>query len=166
MARLDNPYVPSVDEPLSGAPVFMGEFRQRLEISPCFRKPSKIVRDRTDRATGRGSERAPGLGARHEPPGQKPVQDVARRGRPGALESASGLGLDRAVGLLPGRCRRCRFLKLCNGNMRVRAEAATGDVWGEDPACYLTDQEIAPVAGEVGGQQSAWEAEIGAASGP
>lgn len=41
-----------------------------------------------------------------------------------------------------GRCKTCRFLNLCGGNFRARAEAATGDVWGEDPACYLTDEEI------------------------
>ncbi len=43
--------------------------------------------------------------------------------------------------LLKGRCRRCRFLDACGGNFRVRAEAA-GDLWGDDPACYLTDEEI------------------------
>ncbi|MDD5009234.1 MAG: 12,18-didecarboxysiroheme deacetylase [Syntrophorhabdaceae bacterium] len=42
-----------------------------------------------------------------------------------------------------GRCARCRWLSICGGNFRVRAEAATGDVWAEDPQCYLTDQEIA-----------------------
>lgn len=42
-----------------------------------------------------------------------------------------------------GRCRTCRFLGLCGGNFRARGEAATGEVWGEDPACYLTDEEIA-----------------------
>jgi Fe-coproporphyrin III synthase len=42
-----------------------------------------------------------------------------------------------------GRCATCQFLDICGGNFRVRAEAATGDVWGEDPACYLTDEEIA-----------------------
>jgi len=42
-----------------------------------------------------------------------------------------------------GRCRYCRWLDICGGNFRVRAEAATGDIWGEDPQCYLTDQEIA-----------------------
>lgn len=41
-----------------------------------------------------------------------------------------------------GRCRGCRFLPVCGGNFRARGEAATGDVWGEDPACYLTDEEI------------------------
>jgi radical SAM protein with 4Fe4S-binding SPASM domain len=42
-----------------------------------------------------------------------------------------------------GRCRNCRWLDICGGNFRVRAEAATGDIWAEDPACYLTEQEIA-----------------------
>ena len=41
-----------------------------------------------------------------------------------------------------GRCARCRFLPMCGGNFRVRAEAATGDLWACDPACYLTDEEI------------------------
>ena len=42
-----------------------------------------------------------------------------------------------------GRCAVCRWLDICGGNFRVRAEAATGDLWGPDPACYLTDEEIA-----------------------
>ena len=40
-----------------------------------------------------------------------------------------------------GRCAACRFLDCCGGNFRVRAEAATGDLWAGDPACYLTDDE-------------------------
>jgi radical SAM protein with 4Fe4S-binding SPASM domain len=44
---------------------------------------------------------------------------------------------------LTGRCSRCRFIELCNGGLRVRAEAATGDPRAPDPACYLTDSEIA-----------------------
>jgi radical SAM protein with 4Fe4S-binding SPASM domain len=46
--------------------------------------------------------------------------------------------------LLTGRCAWCRFLNLCGGNFRVRALAATGDMWAPDPACYLTDEQIAP----------------------
>jgi 12,18-didecarboxysiroheme deacetylase len=42
-----------------------------------------------------------------------------------------------------GRCANCRWLDICGGNFRVRAEALTGDVWAPDPACYLTDEEIA-----------------------
>ena len=41
-----------------------------------------------------------------------------------------------------GRCATCRWLDICAGNFRVRAEAVYGDVWAPDPACYLTDEEI------------------------
>lgn len=41
-----------------------------------------------------------------------------------------------------GRCAVCRWLDICGGNFRVRAEAVTGDLWAPDPACYLTDEEI------------------------
>ncbi|MDL2207915.1 12,18-didecarboxysiroheme deacetylase [Desulfovibrio sp. OttesenSCG-928-M16] len=41
-----------------------------------------------------------------------------------------------------GRCAACRFLNICGGNFRARAEAWHGDIWAEDPACYLTDEEI------------------------
>ena len=43
---------------------------------------------------------------------------------------------------IKGRCAQCKWLNICNGNFRVRAEAATGDLWACDPACYLTDEEI------------------------
>jgi len=42
-----------------------------------------------------------------------------------------------------GRCATCRWLDICGGNFRVRAEAVSGDVWAPDPACYLTEEEIA-----------------------
>ncbi len=41
-----------------------------------------------------------------------------------------------------GRCAGCRWLDICGGNFRVRAEAVTDDVWAPDPACYLSDEEI------------------------
>ena len=41
-----------------------------------------------------------------------------------------------------GRCASCRFLNICGGNFRSRAEAYYGDEWAQDPACYLTDDEI------------------------
>jgi MoaA/NifB/PqqE/SkfB family radical SAM enzyme len=41
-----------------------------------------------------------------------------------------------------GRCGRCRWIALCRGNMRARAEALTGDPKGEDPGCVLEDAEI------------------------
>ncbi len=48
---------------------------------------------------------------------------------------------------MKGRCSSCRWLDICAGNFRVRAEALTGDVWAPDPACYLSDEEIADAAG-------------------
>jgi radical SAM protein with 4Fe4S-binding SPASM domain len=50
-------------------------------------------------------------------------------------------GLKDRRGLLKGRCQRCGYIDICNGNLRERAEAVYGDVWAEDPACYLTDEE-------------------------
>jgi radical SAM protein with 4Fe4S-binding SPASM domain len=44
--------------------------------------------------------------------------------------------------LLTGRCGRCRWQEVCNGNFRARAEAVYADPWAQDPACYLTDEEI------------------------
>jgi len=41
-----------------------------------------------------------------------------------------------------GRCAKCKWLDICAGNFRVRAEAITDDIWAADPACYLTDEEI------------------------
>jgi Fe-coproporphyrin III synthase len=51
-------------------------------------------------------------------------------------------GLKGRKGLLKGKCAVCRYLDVCNGNLRARAEAVFDDMWAEDPACYLTDEEI------------------------
>ena len=40
-----------------------------------------------------------------------------------------------------GRCVGCMWLNVCGGNFRARAESE-GELWGPDPACYLTDEEI------------------------
>ncbi len=40
------------------------------------------------------------------------------------------------------RCGRCHHNAVCGG-CRIRAEVVHGDTWGDDPACFLTDQEIA-----------------------
>jgi radical SAM protein with 4Fe4S-binding SPASM domain len=52
------------------------------------------------------------------------------------------LGLRDRKRHLKGRCGQCRFLDLCGGGFRVRAEQVYGDPWAPDPACYLTDEEI------------------------
>jgi len=43
---------------------------------------------------------------------------------------------------IAGRCGSCRFMPICNGNLRARAESYFGDFLAPDPACYLTDAEI------------------------
>lgn len=43
---------------------------------------------------------------------------------------------------LKGRCRFCRYLDICNGNLRVRAERYFDNFLAPDPACYLSDEEI------------------------
>lgn len=54
---------------------------------------------------------------------------------------------DRAAHI-QGRCASCRFLPMCGGGLRARAEAAGGSTeltareWDSDPACLLTDSEI------------------------
>ena len=40
---------------------------------------------------------------------------------------------------LKGRCGVCRFLDICNGNLRARAYANTGDWLAPDPGCYLPE---------------------------
>ncbi len=51
-------------------------------------------------------------------------------------------GLRNRKTLLKGKCSTCKWLNVCNGNFRARAEAVYNDFWAEDPACYLTDEEI------------------------
>lgn len=51
-------------------------------------------------------------------------------------------GLKDKRSMVKGRCGACKFLGICGGNYRVRAEAVYGDIWAPDPACYLTDDEI------------------------
>lgn len=57
--------------------------------------------------------------------------------------------------LLKGRCRVCRFVDICNGNLRVRAERYFGDFLAPDPACYLTDAEIGIEPGSEAAREAA-----------
>ncbi|WP_299938656.1 heme d1 biosynthesis radical SAM protein NirJ [uncultured Pelagimonas sp.] len=43
---------------------------------------------------------------------------------------------------LKGRCGECTFKDVCGGNTRIRALQVTGDPWAEDPACYMSNQEV------------------------
>jgi len=42
---------------------------------------------------------------------------------------------------IKGICADCEQIDICNGGSRARAYAITGDLWSEDPSCYLTQQE-------------------------
>lgn len=56
-------------------------------------------------------------------------------------------GLKRRPRKVKGRCGACAHFGICGGNTRVRALQLTGDPWAEDPACYLSDEEIGVAAG-------------------
>ncbi len=51
--------------------------------------------------------------------------------------------LKKKKNYVKGRCAECHWLDICAGNFRVRAEAVGNDLWAADPACYLSDEEIA-----------------------
>jgi radical SAM protein with 4Fe4S-binding SPASM domain len=51
-------------------------------------------------------------------------------------------GLKASPRSIKGRCGACQYFDVCGGNTRVRAHQLTNDPWAEDPACYLTDEEI------------------------
>jgi radical SAM protein with 4Fe4S-binding SPASM domain len=51
-------------------------------------------------------------------------------------------GLKQRPRKISGRCGACAFFDICGGNTRVRALQLSGDAFAEDPACYLTDEEI------------------------
>ncbi|MDR2300788.1 MAG: SPASM domain-containing protein, partial [Deltaproteobacteria bacterium] len=55
---------------------------------------------------------------------------------------------------LKGRCQVCRFLYVCGGGLRARADHFTGDPWAPDPACYLTDEEIGLASDEANGKMA------------
>ncbi|MCG2712274.1 MAG: radical SAM protein [Candidatus Omnitrophica bacterium] len=42
---------------------------------------------------------------------------------------------------IKGKCGRCRYKSYCGG-CRIRALVVHNDLWGEDPCCYLTENEI------------------------
>jgi len=67
---------------------------------------------------------------------------------------------------LKGRCRFCRYLDICNGNLRVRAESYFDDFLAPDPACYLTDEEIGIAPDSAAAEESArWPAPVQSALG-
>jgi radical SAM protein with 4Fe4S-binding SPASM domain len=69
---------------------------------------------------------------------QKPFSKIWTDGQAPLLEQ-----LRDRLPLLKGRCQGCAFKAECGGSFRARAVGAFGDPWAEDPACYLSDAEIA-----------------------
>ena len=41
-----------------------------------------------------------------------------------------------------GRCLKCRWFDLCRGNFRFLGTEAGAEHWLNEPACYLTDEEV------------------------
>lgn len=56
-------------------------------------------------------------------------------------------GLKAKPRRVTGRCGACIHFDICGGNTRVRAQQISGDPWAEDPACYLSDEEIGVAPG-------------------
>ena len=48
---------------------------------------------------------------------------------------------DKAAHLTGPRCGGCAYNEICGG-CRIRAEVVHGDTWADDPACFLSDEEI------------------------
>ncbi|MCB4753386.1 MAG: radical SAM protein [Sulfurovum sp.] len=42
---------------------------------------------------------------------------------------------------LSGKCMDCHYLDICNGGSRSRAYAIYGDMWAQDPSCYLSEEK-------------------------
>ncbi|MBX7206725.1 MAG: radical SAM protein [Verrucomicrobiaceae bacterium] len=75
---------------------------------------------------------------------ERPFSEIWRGKKDDALDALRNRKLH-----LKGRCHDCRFLDICGGGFRVRALNSTGDMWAPDPACYLSDAEIAPVLAQA-----------------
>ena len=63
--------------------------------------------------------------------------DIWRKPRSEIMHS-----LRNRLPLLKGKCGSCAYQKACGGSLRVRAEMIHGDPWAEDPACYLSFEEV------------------------
>ena len=58
------------------------------------------------------------------------------------IRSVGLLSADERKARMHGRCADCQWFKLCGGGFRTRAAFANGDLWGSDPGCYLSEEEI------------------------
>ncbi|NAZ38818.1 MAG: radical SAM protein [Acidilobus sp.] len=74
------------------------------------------------------------------------IGDLRRQGLREVL-SPQNEALARFVRLYEGlrgpRCGKCPFKVVCGGGSRGRAEALTGDFWGDDPLCFIDPWQVA-----------------------
>jgi radical SAM protein with 4Fe4S-binding SPASM domain len=61
------------------------------------------------------------------------------------FNSSLFMELKNRVTHLKGRCSQCIYLNICRGSHRERALSIHNDLWADDPACYLYNQEVKPV---------------------
>ncbi|MGC9071932.1 MAG: radical SAM protein [Acidilobus sp.] len=113
-----------------------GEFRQYLSLisaqGDCGRKTISIYPDGTVRPC--------------QFVDQYVVGDLRRQSLREVLSSDND-ALMKFVHLYEGlrgpRCGSCPFKLVCGGGSRGRAEALTGDFWGDDPLCFIDPFEVA-----------------------
>lgn len=135
----------TVDNHADGPALYL---RMKAEGNPRAEDVMKLLRMNGGNSTGNGISCLSWDGTvypdqfwRDKPVGnvlEKPFSQIWGHPEPGSLLAM----LRHKQDYVKGRCRNCRFLDVCGGNFRARAEAVTGDIWGEDPTCYLTDAEI------------------------
>ncbi|MDI6894457.1 MAG: radical SAM protein [Bacillota bacterium] len=139
----------TVDNHADGPYLYLWALRHRPQVAP---RVLELLRRSGGNRSGIAIAAIDHLGdvypdqfSRHQPVGnvrQRPFSEIWGQSDHPVLR-----GLRQRKALLQGRCRRCVWLDVCNGNFRARAGAA-GDMWGDDPACYLSDDEIAWSGGE------------------
>lgn len=59
------------------------------------------------------------------------------------IRSVGQLSLEERQTRMTGRCATCKFFNICGGGFRTRAAFANNSMWGSDPGCYLSAEEIA-----------------------
>lgn len=78
---------------------------------------------------------------------RRPFSMIWEGGNPDSaplLEEIRSVGLlnpTQRQALMHGKCAGCQWFNVCGGGFRTRAAFANGDLWGSDPACYLSEKE-------------------------
>ena len=60
-----------------------------------------------------------------------------------SIRSIGRLSPQERQARMTGPCAGCKWFEICGGGFRTRAAFTNhGDLWGSDPGCYLTNEEI------------------------